>query len=313
MNVRSAREDKGWSQEHLAAASGVSLRTVQRAEAGARVSSENTLALCAALDIRPADLPSAPVTAPDPRTLPHLEVLRSELDGAVAEFGEPVVWRNGDASPMLMDALGHMGLQADADGFAEAERLIRRVKGRLDHAELLLFPLVLLWCVGFIVFALHLPHFLKDFSGTWERLGIALTTWLALSLPLAAALAWMANTWDKVEPRRMPGVAHASVVASDLRPVEVALTQGFLWIARRVSGKAQVVRVRLDAIRAVAVSRTVDGSHSARFHFEGLSLPHDDGDSWSFELTRLRDEEAHWLERRFAVLRKAVVLSPRTA
>jgi transcriptional regulator with XRE-family HTH domain len=310
MNVRSAREDKGWSQEHLAAASGVSLRTVQRAEAGSRVSPENTLALCAALEIRPSAVPPTPTA--DAGTLPHLAKLRSALGAALAGSGERLIWQKADASPVLLAALGNMGLPQDADGFAEAERRIRRTKGMLSLSELALFPLVFLWCIGLIVFALHLPHFHKDLAGTWDKLGVALTIWLALTVPLAAALFRMSIVWEKVEPWRITVGADATVVASDLRPVEAALTQGFMWISKGSYGKAQVIRIRLDAIRDVTVSRSADGAHSARFLVEGLPVANDD-DVQAFELTRLRDDEAAWLDRRFAGLKKAVVLTPSMA
>ena len=307
MQVRTSREAKGWSQEHLAAASGVSLRTVQRAEAGARVSPENTLALCAALDIQPTDLPAAPST--NTQTLPHLAVLRSALDAALAEFGERPTWQKTDASPVLSEALRHMGLPPDEDGFAEAARRIRRSRSKLDLAELVLFPVVLAWIIGFITSLACLFALLKGHSANWNMLGPAMAVWLVSSVPLVMIVLRMERAWRKIEPRRIPGVAHASVVASDLHPVEAALTRDFLWIARLAFGKAHVVRIRLDAIKDVTVHRCADGSHSARFLVEELPLMHD-VDAPAFVLTRLRDDEAGWLDRRFGGLRKAAVWSP---
>jgi transcriptional regulator with XRE-family HTH domain len=49
--VRRLREARAWTQEHLADASGVSLRTVQRLEAGAGFASETALAVAAALNV----------------------------------------------------------------------------------------------------------------------------------------------------------------------------------------------------------------------------------------------------------------------
>ena len=54
--VRALREEKSWSQEHLASASGLSVRTVQRVEAECVASSETRLALAAALGIPVAAL-----------------------------------------------------------------------------------------------------------------------------------------------------------------------------------------------------------------------------------------------------------------
>lgn len=58
--VRALREQKSWSQEHLASASGLSVRTVQRVEADSVASAETRLALAAALGVPVDDLISAP-------------------------------------------------------------------------------------------------------------------------------------------------------------------------------------------------------------------------------------------------------------
>jgi DNA-binding XRE family transcriptional regulator len=54
--VRALRERKSWSQEHLANASGLSVRTVQRVEVASVGSAETRLALAAALGVPVADL-----------------------------------------------------------------------------------------------------------------------------------------------------------------------------------------------------------------------------------------------------------------
>jgi DNA-binding XRE family transcriptional regulator len=54
--VRALREAKSWSQEHLASASGLSTRTVQRVEAEGASSAETLLALASALGVGVADL-----------------------------------------------------------------------------------------------------------------------------------------------------------------------------------------------------------------------------------------------------------------
>jgi transcriptional regulator with XRE-family HTH domain len=70
--VRALREQKSWSQEHLANASGLSVRTVQRVELEGIASAETRLALAAALWVPVADLmpappsPNAPVVDGDP-------------------------------------------------------------------------------------------------------------------------------------------------------------------------------------------------------------------------------------------------------
>ena len=71
--VRALRERKSWSQEHLARASGVSERTIQRVEADGIGSAETRLALAAALDVPVGDLlvlPSSIRAADVTRRLP---------------------------------------------------------------------------------------------------------------------------------------------------------------------------------------------------------------------------------------------------
>jgi transcriptional regulator with XRE-family HTH domain len=58
--VRALREQKSWSQEHLASASGLSVRTVQRVEAESVASAETRLALAAALRVPVAELIPVP-------------------------------------------------------------------------------------------------------------------------------------------------------------------------------------------------------------------------------------------------------------
>jgi DNA-binding XRE family transcriptional regulator len=57
--IRSLREQKAWSQEHLAEAAGLSARTVQRVETEGVGSSETRLALAAALGVPVSTLLSA--------------------------------------------------------------------------------------------------------------------------------------------------------------------------------------------------------------------------------------------------------------
>ncbi|MCB1593860.1 MAG: helix-turn-helix transcriptional regulator, partial [Xanthomonadales bacterium] len=49
------RKDRGWSQEKLAAISGISVRTIQRAEKDGTCSLETKLALATVLEISPAE------------------------------------------------------------------------------------------------------------------------------------------------------------------------------------------------------------------------------------------------------------------
>ncbi len=49
--VRSERERRAWSQEHLAQAAGLGLRTIQRIESGGHASFESALAIASALEV----------------------------------------------------------------------------------------------------------------------------------------------------------------------------------------------------------------------------------------------------------------------
>jgi len=54
--VKKLREDRSWSQEHLASVAGLSLRTVQRIETEGKASPESKMAIASALDVDVATL-----------------------------------------------------------------------------------------------------------------------------------------------------------------------------------------------------------------------------------------------------------------
>ena len=54
--IRALREERAWSQEHLATVAGLSARTVQRLEADGNASLESKMAIAAAFDVEPARL-----------------------------------------------------------------------------------------------------------------------------------------------------------------------------------------------------------------------------------------------------------------
>ncbi|MFC6351061.1 helix-turn-helix transcriptional regulator [Stenotrophomonas sp. CW117] len=64
--IRSLREARGWSQEHLAAVAGLSPRTVQRLEAEGKAAHESRMAVAAALGIEPTQLAGFQAAAPVP-------------------------------------------------------------------------------------------------------------------------------------------------------------------------------------------------------------------------------------------------------
>ncbi len=66
--IRQMRTGKAWSQEHLAAVTGLSVRTIQRIETGGLASPESKMALAAAFGVEPSSLdtpiaPGAPETS----------------------------------------------------------------------------------------------------------------------------------------------------------------------------------------------------------------------------------------------------------
>lgn len=64
LQIRKLREARAWSQEHLAAVAGLSLRTIQRVEAEGRASAETRLALAAAFGVEVSALSVAEVAEP---------------------------------------------------------------------------------------------------------------------------------------------------------------------------------------------------------------------------------------------------------
>ena len=72
MNIRMRRLQKGWSQEQLADMAGVSTRTVQRLERGAKASPETLKCLAAVLETDFTDLQEpAPMQQTPQTTPPH--------------------------------------------------------------------------------------------------------------------------------------------------------------------------------------------------------------------------------------------------
>ena len=75
--VRALRERKAWSQEHLATASGLSVRTVQRVERDSSGLPETRLALAAALAVSAAelmgDIPAREAVQEKPGSVPGLK------------------------------------------------------------------------------------------------------------------------------------------------------------------------------------------------------------------------------------------------
>jgi transcriptional regulator with XRE-family HTH domain len=104
--VRAFRERKSWSQEHLANASGLSVRTVQRVEVEGIASAETRLALAAALDVPVADL--IPASAPTPPKVEHVTHSRFESVMRKTLLGLAVAIALAFAVLVLFNALSGM-------------------------------------------------------------------------------------------------------------------------------------------------------------------------------------------------------------
>lgn len=94
-NVRRLRVERGWSQEQLATASGLGLRTIQRVEAEGRAARETRVCLAATFGVELAELSATPVIEGADQTIPGLK--RYKIALAVA--GVAMV-------PVLLNAAG---------------------------------------------------------------------------------------------------------------------------------------------------------------------------------------------------------------
>ncbi len=99
--VKRLRERKAWTQEQLAQAAGVSVRTVQRAEEGV-MSAETLSALAGAINVDVARLTGPP---PQPRITPVIFYEEAQsLDWLVKAFGLEVKLRIPDPEGRILHA-----------------------------------------------------------------------------------------------------------------------------------------------------------------------------------------------------------------
>ena len=96
--VRKLREERAWSQEHLAGVSGVSLRTIQRVEAEGTASLETRMALAAAFNVSPALL------APPPDEMPSSgPTLRDRRSHRKIILGNCILWATAIVVTAIVD------------------------------------------------------------------------------------------------------------------------------------------------------------------------------------------------------------------
>jgi transcriptional regulator with XRE-family HTH domain len=89
--IRQLREERAWSQEHLAAAAGLGVRTIQRIEAEGNASAESRMAIAAALDVELAVLNA--VEEPDAAFAPQAAPAAVTLVAAVPDRRFLLSWQ----------------------------------------------------------------------------------------------------------------------------------------------------------------------------------------------------------------------------
>jgi len=77
MTLQSKRHNKGWTQEHLAQLSGISVRTIQRLENGAPAGAETLQSLAAAFECDVSEFLGPDKPAMDPEYARHLRDFRA--------------------------------------------------------------------------------------------------------------------------------------------------------------------------------------------------------------------------------------------
>lgn len=124
--VKAERQRRAWSQDHLASAAGLGLRTIQRLETSGVASNETIKSLaavfgCSVQDLRVADVVSRPVS-PMRRALPLATAASvALLSGAflitrawAGELMLDVVLGSADPNPKVFKLLTEEGRQAEA-------------------------------------------------------------------------------------------------------------------------------------------------------------------------------------------------------
>ncbi len=90
--IKKLRDERAWSQEHLAAVTGLSLRTIQRVEAEGNASPETRLALAAAFAIDVAQLVAVGVEADATSAAPP-QAATASADPATDRWWRPLPYR----------------------------------------------------------------------------------------------------------------------------------------------------------------------------------------------------------------------------
>jgi transcriptional regulator with XRE-family HTH domain len=116
--VRGLREAKSWTQQHLADASGLSLRTVQRLEAEGSASAETRLAIAAALGV------PAQVLSPAGSGAPAQEPLSTRSTWVFAACGAGALFVLALGSWLPANVASHFGVTGSPDGYLSREAFV---------------------------------------------------------------------------------------------------------------------------------------------------------------------------------------------
>lgn len=121
-NIRKLRGSRHWSQEELALAAGVDVRTVQRAEAGKPLAVESLKAIAAAFDttIEALHIPDALITEAIEEFRKNYTIIDMHVSTGSADIGEML---NG-AEALLLQRIGDLS-EGQLDRFAEFEEMLR--------------------------------------------------------------------------------------------------------------------------------------------------------------------------------------------
>lgn len=126
--LKDLRDRRGWSQEHLAQTSGVSLRTIQRIEAEGAASAESKMAIAAALGVTSEELTPKNRHVPRPPAM-HIGVKLGFAAAALGTISGVVGVVTGHNSPheagMALGIIGALsGLSFGSIGFL-SQRIAR--------------------------------------------------------------------------------------------------------------------------------------------------------------------------------------------
>jgi len=119
-NIRRFREQRSWTQAHLAEAAALSERTVQRAEEGKPIGAESLQAIAGALDVSLDDLRRPPGQAEMEKIKSRYSVVRLQRIERGADVGRVF----GGAHAMNFDCPG-VDSEAGEDAAAELEQELK--------------------------------------------------------------------------------------------------------------------------------------------------------------------------------------------